>query len=132
MPPGYRLALGVNGSPLMQMSVYDSSGALLESKGPLRVVTLGKLEGSQVQLLVSNDGVAPAMITLSLRADAPPPDPAGAPVEVAPGATAEPQTPPPAASPAPREEQPQVPVPPAPPVPAAPAAPPAPPSAPRE
>ncbi|MCP9771981.1 protein kinase [Synechococcus sp. Tobar12-5m-g] len=132
VPPGYRLALGVNGSPLMQMSVYDSSGALLESKGPLRVVTLGKLEGSQVQLLVSNDGVAPAMITLSLRADAPPPDPAGAPVEVAPGATAEPQTPPPAASPAPREEQPQVPVPPAPPVPAAPAAPPAPPSAPRE
>ena len=132
VPPGYRLALGVNGSPLMQMSIYDSSGALLESKGPLRVVTLGKLESSQVQLLVSNDGVAPAMITLSLRADAPPPEPPAEPVEVGPGPPAEPQESPPVSTPAPRQEQPQpqTPVPPA--VPAAPPGPPPPPAAPPE
>ncbi|MCT0233908.1 protein kinase [Synechococcus sp. CS-1327] len=129
VPPGYRLALGVNGSPLMQMSLYDSSGALLEPRGPLRVVTLGKLESSQVQLLVNNEGVAPAMITLSLRADAPPPEPPAAPVEVVPGEPVEVPATPPASSPAPREEQPQTPA--APPVPAAPQAPP-PPTAPRE
>ena len=130
VPPGYRLALGVNGSPLMQMSVYASGGTLLEPKGPLRVVTLGALEGSQVQLLINNEGVAAAMITLSLRADAPPAEPAAAPVELVPGTTPEPQTPPASTAPAQREEQPQAPTPP--PAPAAPAAPPPPPSAPRE
>jgi serine/threonine protein kinase, bacterial len=127
VPPGYRLALGGNGSPLMQMSVYASGGTLLEPKGPLRVVTLDKLEGSQVQLLINNEGVAAAMITLSLRADAPPAEPAAAPVEVAPGTTPETEAPPPTAAPAPRDEQPQTPVPPPVPV-----APPPPPSAPRE
>ncbi len=75
LPAGYRLVLGVNGSPLMQMSVYNAAGSLLEPKGPLRVVTLPPVPGTEVQLLVTNDGVAPAMITLSLRADAPPPEP---------------------------------------------------------
>jgi serine/threonine-protein kinase len=72
LPPGYRLVLGVNGSPLMQMSVFSADGELLEAKGPLRVVSLGVQKNSPVQLLVTNEGVAPALITLSLRADPPP------------------------------------------------------------
>jgi serine/threonine-protein kinase len=71
LPSGYRLVLGVNGSPLMQMSVFGPDGDLLEAKGPLRVVSLGVQKRSPVQLLVTNDGVAPALITLSLRADPP-------------------------------------------------------------
>jgi len=71
LPAGYRLVLGVNGSPLMQMAVYGADGAALEARGPLRVVSLGPQRRSPVQLLVNNDGVAPALITLSLRADPP-------------------------------------------------------------
>lgn len=72
IPRGHKLVLGVNGSPLMQMSVHDAQGNLLEPKGPLRVVSLGAVPGDQVQLLITNEGVAPAFITLSLRADPPP------------------------------------------------------------
>ncbi|WP_216901784.1 serine/threonine protein kinase [Synechococcus sp. CCY 9618] len=79
LPAGHGLALGVNGSPLLQMSVFSSEGTLLEPKGPLRVVTLGSQKRSPVQLLLTNDGVAPAMIRLSLRADPPPPTPAPVP-----------------------------------------------------
>jgi serine/threonine-protein kinase len=71
LPAGHRLVLGVNGSPLMQMSVYAADGTPLEGRGPLRVVSLGAQQRSPVQLLVSNEGVAPALITLSLRADPP-------------------------------------------------------------
>ena len=73
LPAGYRLVLGVNGSPLMQMSVFSAEGNLLEAKGPLRVVSLGAQPRSPVQLLVTNEGVAPGLITLSLRADPPAP-----------------------------------------------------------
>ncbi len=73
LPAGYRLVLGVNGSPLMQMSVFSAEGSLLEAKGPLRVVSLGVQPRSPVQLLVTNEGVAPGLITLSLRADPPGP-----------------------------------------------------------
>ena len=114
LPPGYRLVLGVNGSPLMQMSVFGPDGDLLEAKGPLRVVSLGAQKRSPVQVLVTNEGVAPALITLSLRADPPvpqqvpqpspqppslaPQDPAQAPAVPAPAvpaAPAQPTAPPP-------------------------------------
>ena len=94
LPPGYRLVLGVNGSPLMQMSVFGADGELLEAKGPLRVVSLGVQKKSPVQLLVTNEGVAPALITLSLRADPPP-------VETPPVAVPEPSPQAPAAQPEP-------------------------------
>jgi serine/threonine-protein kinase len=82
VPVGDRLVLGVNGTPLLQMTVFAADGSVLEARGPLRVVSLAPQVTSPVQLLVTNDGVAPAMITLSLRADpppaaAPPPQPAG-------------------------------------------------------
>jgi serine/threonine protein kinase, bacterial len=76
LPAGYRLVMGVNGSPLMQMSVFAADGSLLEPSGPLRVVSLPSQSRSPVQLLVTNEGVAPSLITLSLRADAPQPEPA--------------------------------------------------------
>lgn len=69
LPPHSRLVLGVNGSPLMQMTVFGADGSVLEGQGPLRVVSLVKVGRSPVQLLVTNTGVAPAMLTLSLRAD---------------------------------------------------------------
>ncbi|MCP9834467.1 MULTISPECIES: protein kinase domain-containing protein [unclassified Cyanobium] len=75
LPAGHGLALGVNGSPLLQMSVFSAEGTPLEARGPLRVVTLGSQKGSPVQLLLTNDGVAPALIRLSLRADPPAPTP---------------------------------------------------------
>jgi serine/threonine-protein kinase len=117
LPPGYHLALGVNGSPLMQMSVYAADGTLLEPKGPLRVVSLGKVNGSEAQLLVNNEGVAPALITLSLRADPPPPEPAASPqaAPASPQQGTKPEATPPAVPPPPTpgtEEQPQPPAPP--------------------
>jgi serine/threonine-protein kinase len=59
----------VNGSPLMQMSVFGADGQVLEARGPLRVVSLGTVSRSPVQLLITNEGLAPALLTLSLRAD---------------------------------------------------------------
>jgi serine/threonine-protein kinase len=89
LPAGSRVVLGVNGSPLMQMSVFGPDGDLVEAKGPLRVVSLGPQKRSPVQLLVTNEGVAPALITLSLRADPPAEAPQASPQPPA----AQPQTP---------------------------------------
>ena len=128
LSPGTRLVLGVNGSPLMQMSVFGADGSVLEAKGPLRVVSLARVAGSPVQLLVTNDGVAPALITLSLRVDPAAPEATARPGEAAlpPGGTtqpvdpAQPQSQPVPASPA-------APAQPAPAAPATPATPPSPP-----
>ena len=69
LPAESRLVLGVNGSPLMQMSLFSADGAVLEARGPLRVATISAVKRSPVQLLVTNEGLASALITLSLRAD---------------------------------------------------------------
>ncbi len=71
LPPDHSLVLGVNGTPLLQMSVFGADGTLLAPKGPLRVLSLGRQTNLPVQLLVTNEGVAPARISLSLRADPP-------------------------------------------------------------
>jgi serine/threonine-protein kinase len=73
VPANHGLALGVSGTPLLQMSLFAADGTPLAPRGPLRVVTVGSQKGSPVQLLVTNDGVAPTRISLSLRADPPPP-----------------------------------------------------------
>ena len=106
LPAGYRLVLGVNGTPLMQMSVYGAGGDLLDAKGPLRVVSLGAQQASPVQLLVTNEGVAPGLITLSLRADPPAPEPV--PAEPEPPATAAPAVPEAPAGPVPAAPPPPV------------------------
>ncbi|MCP9860036.1 MULTISPECIES: protein kinase domain-containing protein [unclassified Cyanobium] len=92
LPAGHGLALGVNGSPLLQMSVFSAEGTALEARGPLRVVTLGSQKSSPVQLLLTNDGVAPALIRLSLRADPPAPTPQPA-LEARPAPEETPETP---------------------------------------
>jgi len=100
LPGPSRLALGVNGSPLMQMTVFDADGRVLEARGPLRVVSLNRVTRSPVQLLVTNEGVAPALITLSLRPDPvlePPAASADAPSGAATPAPQQPARPQPAA-----------------------------------
>jgi len=94
LPASSRLVLGVNGSPLMQMSVFGADGQVLEARGPLRVVSLAAVTRSPVQLLITNEGLAPALLTLSLRADpvmpvaprsVPPSEPGAPSVDAAPG-----------------------------------------------
>ncbi|MFN9683925.1 MAG: serine/threonine protein kinase [Cyanobacteriota bacterium] len=96
LPQGHALVLGVNGTPLLQMSVFGADGRSLAPRGPLRVVNLGIQQNSPVQLLITNEGVAPSRISLSLRADPPavePPRPAaGTPGE--PGPAPQEPTPP--------------------------------------
>ncbi|MFO8238086.1 MAG: protein kinase [Prochlorococcaceae cyanobacterium] len=74
-PDGHAVVLGVNGSPLMQMAVFAADGTQLEPRGPLRVVSLDGQNRQPLQLLVSNDGVAAGVVTLSVRADPPAPEP---------------------------------------------------------
>ena len=75
VPKGRRLVLGINGTPLMQMTVYGDDGAVVAERGPLRVVTLNADAGSPVQVLVTNEGVSSGVLTLSCRADLPPAKP---------------------------------------------------------
>lgn len=129
LSPGTRLVLGVNGSPLMQMSVFGADGSVLEARGPLRVVSIARVAGSPVQLLVTNDGVAPALITLSLRVDPAAPEATARPGEAAlppAGSTTQPADPAqPQGQPAPAN--PAAPAQPTPAAPATPATPPSPP-----
>ena len=83
LPVDHSLALGVNGTPLLQMAVYAADGSVLSPRGALRVVSLGNQKASPVQLLVTNEGVSPARISLSLRAD-PPAPPAPSPTPASP------------------------------------------------
>ena len=69
VPQQHSLVLGINGTPLMQMALFRPDGTLLNKRGPLRVISLEPGVGSPLQLLVTNDGVASAPITLSCRAD---------------------------------------------------------------
>lgn len=92
LPQGHALVLGVNGTPLLQMSVFAADGRSLAPRGPLRVVNLGVQDSSPVQLLVTNEGVAPSRISLSLRAD-PTVAPTPTPSQTAPGVPGVPGTP---------------------------------------
>ncbi|WP_413359391.1 serine/threonine protein kinase [Prochlorococcus sp. MIT 1201] len=69
VPAGHRLVLEIKGSPLMQMIIYGSQGDVIAERGSLRVVTLEPEAGSPVQVLVTNEGLATALFTLSCRAD---------------------------------------------------------------
>ena len=40
VPKNHRLVLGVNGTPLMQMSLFAANGKVLEPRGPLRVLSV--------------------------------------------------------------------------------------------
>jgi len=96
LPLGHSLVLGVNGTPLLQMSVYGADGRSLVPRGSLRVVNLGVQQSSPVQLLITNEGVAPSRISLSLRADPPPPAAEPTPASKEAGTPSETGAPPPA------------------------------------
>jgi len=66
---GDALALGINGTPLMQMMVFGAKGQVVEERGPLRVVRIAPDAGSPLQVLITNEGVSSALFTLSCRAD---------------------------------------------------------------
>ncbi len=69
VPAGHDLVLGINGTPLMQMTIFGAQGQVEKQRGPLRVVTLPAAVGSPVQALVTNEGVSAGLLTLSCRAD---------------------------------------------------------------
>ena len=68
-PAGDAVALGINGTPLMQMMVFGANGQVVKERGPLRVTRIAPEAGSPLQLLVTNEGVSSTLFTLSCRAD---------------------------------------------------------------
>ena len=68
-PAGDAVALGIKGTPLMQMMVFGVNGQVEEKRGPLRAARIGPEAGSPLQVLVTNQGVSPNLFTLSCRAD---------------------------------------------------------------
>ena len=73
VPAGNALALGINGTPLMQMMVFAANGQVVEERGPLRVARIAAEAGSPLQVLITNEGVSSSLLTLSCRADRPRP-----------------------------------------------------------
>ena len=69
VPAGDVLALGINGTPLMQMMVFGANGQVEEERGPLRVARIAPAAGSPLQVLITNEGVSSGLFTLSCRAD---------------------------------------------------------------
>jgi len=69
LPPEHSVVLAINGSPLMQMALFRSNGSPLHQPGPLGVMRFNSGIGTPLQLLVTNDGVASSVMTLSCRAD---------------------------------------------------------------
>ena len=68
-PAGDVVALGINGTPLMQMVVFGANGQVVDERGPLRVARIAAEAGSPLQVLITNEGVSSALFTLSCRAD---------------------------------------------------------------
>ncbi|GIS14034.1 MAG: hypothetical protein CM15mP116_06170 [Synechococcus sp.] len=68
-PAGDAVALGINGTPLMQMMVFGANGQVVEERGPLRVARIAPEAGSPLQVLVTNEGVSSSLFTLSCRAE---------------------------------------------------------------
>ena len=70
LPPEQKFSLALDGTPLMQMSLFGADGSLLEKLGPLRTIMLESGFASPLQMLLTNDGVSSGFITLSVRVDA--------------------------------------------------------------
>ena len=69
VPAGDAVALGINGTPLMQMMVFGVNGHVEEERGPLRVARIAPEAGSPLQILVVNQGVSSGLFTLSCRSE---------------------------------------------------------------
>ena len=68
-PAGDAVALGINGTPLMQMMVFGVNGQVEAERGPLRVTRIAPEAGSPLQVLVTNEGISSSLFTLSCRAN---------------------------------------------------------------
>ena len=69
VPVGDAVALGIYGTPLMQMMVFGVNGQVEEERGPLRVARIAPEAGSPLQILVVNQGVSSGLFTLSCRSE---------------------------------------------------------------
>ncbi|QNI96049.1 serine/threonine protein kinase [Synechococcus sp. RS9902] len=69
VPEDHVFALGINGTPLMQMLVFGAKGQVVEQRGPLRVVRIPADVGLPLHVLVTNEGVSSSAFTLSCLAD---------------------------------------------------------------
>ena len=69
VPAGDAVALGINGTPLMQMMIFGANGQVVKERGPLRAARIAPEAGSPLQVLVTNQGVSLSLFTLSCRAD---------------------------------------------------------------
>ena len=69
VPAGDDLALGISGTPLMQVMVFGATGDVVEERGPLRVAQIAAEAGSPLQVLITNEGVSSGVFTLSCQAD---------------------------------------------------------------
>ena len=67
LPPEQKFSLALDGTPLMQMSLFGADGSLLEKRGTFRATTLESGLASPLQLLLTNEGVAPGRFSLSLE-----------------------------------------------------------------
>jgi len=65
VPVGDDFALGINGTPLMQMMLFGANGRVVEERGPLQLSRMSAELGSLMQVLITNEGVASGVITLS-------------------------------------------------------------------
>ena len=63
------LAVGIDGTPLMQMVVFGSNGQVVVERGPLRVARIAPEAGSPLQVLITNEGASSGVFTLSCSAD---------------------------------------------------------------
>ena len=63
------LALGINGTPLIEMMVFGANGRLVEQRVPLRMARIASEPGSPLQVLVTNQGVSSSLFTMSCRAE---------------------------------------------------------------
>ena len=68
-PAGDAVALGITGTPLMQMMVFGVNGQVEDERGPLRMTRIAPEAGSPLQVLIMNEGVASGVFTLSCQAD---------------------------------------------------------------
>ena len=69
VPAGDAVALGINGTPPMQMMVFGVNGQVEAERGPLRVARIAPEAGSPLQILVVNQGVSSGLFTLSCRSE---------------------------------------------------------------
>ena len=66
LAPEQKFSLALDGTPLMQMSLFGADGTLLEQSGPLRAIRLESGLALPLQLRVTNDGMASGRISFSL------------------------------------------------------------------